>query len=540
MAKKTRHRKGVWGEDRLPVADRYVRPASRRRMILLGAAGCVVVVALLVLLFSWQGPKVVSPGPLASAHANFEGDCASCHGATGGRRAVASAACQGCHERVGDADDRGFYSFAAHYAYRGGLSPEEVAAAHEDFPEASCAACHPDHRGRSAALTEVSDERCAACHDFGSFSRHPEFAFAREEIPDEPNLYFTHRLHVRELLRRNRWTDPQRACLACHEPEASGRGFEPLGFERHCGACHLTQGVATPPLPVADPGDPATVGVLELDAIRSSGEPGTRWAFFANPNELRGGGGRVIKKPLHHEDPWVMTNLRRIRRTLYPNLGVVELLATQVTESGSPGDEVLLSEAVAALQAQARDLRGSADRNVQADLQRIDELLEALQQRIESGQARVPAEVFAPPTEVDPSLSDDRVASLKQLALDLTEPCRNCHVVTNAAILRVNKNQKTLQRAEFDHRAHLVQRPFCADCHQAIPGLMDVMGEDALPEEPLDVAATHNLPTLETCQTCHTPREASDACVTCHAFHPDSRRFAALLAYRPTDEAPTP
>lgn len=540
MAKKTRQRKGIWSEERLPVADRYVHPASRRRMILLGVGGCLLLALLLAALIAWRGPRAVSPGPLASAHANFEGTCVDCHGGAGsGAQAVASESCQVCHERVGDGSEGGFYSFAAHYAYRGGLDAEGIEAAHAEADETGCADCHPDHRGRDAALTRVADDSCASCH-FGSFAEHPEFEILREQQADEPNLFFTHRLHVRELLRRNEWTDPQRACLACHEPEASGRGFAPLDFERHCGACHLTRGIGTPTLPIADDGDPRSPGVLTLEAVRSSGEPGTRWAFFSNPDEFRGGGGQVMKRPLHHPDPWVLANLRRIRRALYPDAGVSELLSTRVTEGTDPGGDVLLAEAVATLEAQAQDLRGTADRDVQEDLRKIDELLDLLRARIDAGHVRVPAELFAAPTETRPDLAPERVAELKRLALDLTTPCRQCHVVTDAAILRVNKDQKTLHRAEFDHRAHLVQRPFCADCHQTIPGLMDVLGEEALPEEPLDVAATHNLPTLESCRTCHTPREASDACVTCHAFHPNSRRFAALLAYRPSDESPTP
>ena len=542
MAKKTRQRKGVWSDERLPVADRYVWPASRRHMILLGAAGCVVALALLVLLFAWRGPRVVSPGPLASAHANFEGDCASCHGGTGsGSQTVASTSCQGCHERVGDAGDLGFYSFAAHYAYRGGLGPDEIETARAEGAEMTCAACHPDHRGREAILTRVSDDRCAACHDFGSFARHPEFEPLREEQADAANLKFGHRLHVHRVMKERRIADPQRACLTCHEPEPTGRGFLPLDYERHCGACHLTEGVATPALATVEPGDEDAVGVWTLEGIRRSGEPGTRWAFFANPDDFFPAGRNAVgKSPVYHEDPWILTNLRRIRRTLHPELGLAELLTTRVTEAGLPAGDVLLTEAVATLRSRARDLRGTADPAVQEDLRRIDQVLETVEARIETGRARVAADLFAAPARVNPELSDERVARLRQLALDLTEPCRTCHVVTNASILRVGTDLKTLRRAEFDHRAHLVQRPDCVDCHHAVPDLWDVVGTEEPADAPRDDAAIHNLPTVDTCQACPTPREASDACVTCHAFHPDSRRFAAMLAYRPSDEAPNP
>lgn len=542
MAKKERKRKGVWSDERLPVAESYVWPASRRRMILLGAGGCLAALVLLALVFLWRGPRVVSPGPLASAHANFEGDCSSCHGGAGsGRAAVASASCQTCHERVGDAGDLGFYSFAAHYAYRGGLGPEAIEAAHGEKTEQPCAACHPDHRGRQAALTEVADERCASCHGFGAFSRHPEFAFARQAQPDEGHLKLGHRLHVHRVMRELGLADPQRACLTCHEPEPSGEGFLPLDYERHCGACHLTEAVSTPPLTTAELDDPESVGVLTLEDIQRSGEPGTRWAFFSNPNEFFPAGRSAVgKSPVYHEDPWILTNLRRIRRTLYPGLGLAELLTTQAVDPSRTPGEVLLSEAVATLRARAEDLRGTADPAVQEDLRRIDRVLEVVEAQVEAGRARVAADLFAAPAEVDPGLPPERSEALRRLALDLTEPCRTCHVVTNASILRVESDLETLRRAEFNHRAHLVQRPACVDCHDKIPGLWDVVGSQEPADAPRDDAAIHNLPTVDTCQACHTPREASDACVTCHAFHPDSRRFAAMLAYRPSDEVPTP
>lgn len=565
MAGKRRQGKGVYGGARLPIAGGYPATGTRRWTLLAGLVGCAG-------LAVWLGATVVAgrrglaPGPVASAHATFESECAACHVTTG---AVADEGCLVCHERfvrpggaVAADDAGGAYSFAVHYAAHAGDRMAETAAAGTSAagpaagpvpaaddaggapvaaPAASrdaelrCAACHPEHGGRAAAITAVDDRRCAACHGFAGFGRdHPEFGFARTDTPDDDDLRFTHRFHVKQLLAERGWDDPQRACLVCHRPEPDGAGFLPLDFEASCGACHLTTRSRTPRLPAGDPADPAAPGVLTLEAIQARGGPGSRWAFFTDPGEVRSVGNSVEKRPVYHRDPWVMTNLAAIRRTLYPELGLAELLPASVGSSGGGAAPGLYLEAIDTLRRRAVELRSRPEPEVQGELRRVETLLAAAERRVRAGDSGEVA-AFAAPAEPDPALAPERVAALRRLALDLTEPCRQCHVVTDAAIRRVDRDQRALPRAGFSHRAHVLEVPFCTDCHGAIPGLSETTATTELAEEPLDAAATWNLPRIEVCRGCHRPGVVSTACVTCHRFHPDRGRAAELLAYRPGD-----
>ena len=534
-------RKGVFGGVRLPIAGRYLLPGRRAWTLLAGLIGCGAVGLWLLAGLTLGHKRSISPGPVASGHANFEARCDSCHTTTG---AVGSDGCLVCHGRL-TGDSGGAYGFAAHYVYVGGAAGAAGAKAGDDHRrqgdpagEVACAACHREHGGRSATLTAVADRRCTTCHRFASFNRgHPEFQFARDHLPDDPNLTFPHRSHVREVRRQQGFDDPQRACLYCHRPEAQGAGFEAIDFETSCGDCHLTSRTGTPRLPIAEPSRPGEPGVETLAMIQARGGPGTRWAFFTNPNEYQVAGGTVLKRPVYHQDPWVMTNLARIRRTLYPDLGLAELLQTAGPGPGGGGGaggdpRPLYREAIATLRGRALELRGRPEPAVQAELARLEGLLTAAEQRLEAGEAP-PADPFNSRPAVNPRLTADQVAGYQQLALDLTEPCRKCHVESDAAILRVQKDQKTLVRARFDHRAHVVLVAFCADCHDAIPGLAEVTAQSELRDEPADVAATQNLPRIAVCQRCHSADQARNSCVTCHLFHPQSGRRAALLAHPP-------
>ena len=526
MGKKQRPGKGSYGDARLPVAGAYPPRQRRRRLMAAGGVLCLGVALWLGASFLVGGGRAVAPGPVASGHANFEADCASCHQ---GFRAAAEEGCVACHGRLGAGPED--YAFAAHYAYRGAAEPDEARAADVAQREATCAACHREHRGREAALTAVPDALCTGCHPYGSFSRgHPEFEFARESIPDDPNLQFTHRLHVAEVTKRLGLAEPLEACLRCHEPDARGAGFQPLDFDRHCDACHLTADDGTPRLPAGDPADPEAPGLLTLADFQASWGPGTRWAFFTNPGELQERGGTVVKRPVYHEDPWILANLRRIRETLYGDLGLAELLPAAVDEGTVVAEGgALYEEAVAALRERAAELRALPAPEVQEELRRVEALLAEAERRLRAGEGTASTAPFVPAGR-DPAVSEEHAARLETLALDLTTPCRRCHVVTGGAIQRVQKDQRTLLRAEFDHRAHVVQRPDCLACHGAIPEILagEARGED----DPTDVAATQNLPTIAVCRECHTPAEAASSCVTCHRFHPGSSRHAGMVVFQ--------
>jgi len=54
----------------------------------------------------------------------------------------------------------------------------------------------------------------------------------------------------------------------------------------------------------------------------------------------------------------------------------------------------------------------------------------------------------------------------------------------------------------------------------------------------VDNSGIQNLPRIESCQECHTPAVVSNACVTCHRFHPDTGRRSELrLSIQPAPDA---
>lgn len=520
MATEQRPGKGNFGPTRLSVSERYVRPISRGGMLGLGLAVALALAVVGWIDHLWSGSRLLSGGPLSSAHAMLETDCAACHTAF---EAVSDEACSTCHEKLGD--DLGRYSLAAHTLYRS--SDFERLAAPEHEP--ACADCHLEHGGRDVPPISVVDATCGTCHERSAFADdHPDFAFTQNPAGDDAALAFAHGHHVREVMERLALADVERACLECHRPDPAGRGFEPIAFDTSCDACHLDNTLATPRLTVA--GGPGEVGVETLEAVRSRGAPGSDWAYYLDPGELRpAAGGRLVSKsPLHHRDPWVLHNLRRLRRLLYPDAGVADLLvASAATEPGRTSE--LYHEAVDTLEDWARGLRGTADPEVQGQLTRVDHLLVEIRRALDDPTTPLdPTELLLAldqPAEVEPEVAEE----IDLLVADLTANCTVCHRLDRLTIARVEENQRTMRRAEFNHRAHIIQRR-CLDCHGELPILEAVSGAEIEPER--DRAELYNLPRIETCRECHQGGLTADSCTTCHLFHPDTGRHADLLLYQ--------
>ena len=513
--------KGSYSDVRLPVARNYVTPHSRRGMLLVGAlAVALLLAAFLVDRFVRDG-RLLSNGPLASSHAGFEDQCGSCHSDTA--REVTVEKCSVCHEKYGD--ELGVYSFGAHYVYRSDdfrrLVPSER--------ERPCFACHLEHEGRDGSIQAVEDSQCRTCHDFESFNDgHPQFEFAVEGRADDDAVSFSHAHHVRELMKKEALEDLERACLYCHNARADGRTFDPIDFDRHCDACHLQATTATPALPIRQAGATAP-GVDTLETMVARRGPETRWALYTNPNEFRLRGSAVSKAPVYHRDPWILQNLRQMRELLYPDAGLADLLTAS---PDVPENEYrrLYEEAVATLEEQALGLRGRPEFEIQSDLERIEGILERLRREIQ--------EPFAPLDETEfllafeapnPALDATQVAEIETVVADLTEPCRQCHRVANATIARVRKDQRVLDRAEFNHRAHILQTR-CLDCHAEIP-IAELARTTGDIDPAVDNAAIQNLPRIEVCRECHTDRLGTNECVTCHYFHPNKDRRSDLLLY---------
>lgn len=498
---------------RLPVAKKYVYPTPRGRLFAIGGIALLAVAAPFLADAFFGRATTVSNGDLSESHALFGKECSTCHVPLQG---VPDASCESCHEKTGAR--LGTFGFDRHYAYRSGDYDRSAPAS----SEISCAGCHGEHQGRSASLQRVADMKCQSCHTDGSFEEgHPEFAFASEGLSDESNLRFPHVLHVREIVAEEELRDMEGACFSCHEPEAGGRSFQPISFERHCDACHITASESTPYLPSG-----AGAGVSTLAQIRAQAGPASLWANYSDPNEFRDRGGEVQKRPVYHEDPWILYNLRKLRRDIYPSTELADLLRSSADVPAGKG-RVLHEEAIASLEAQIQALRGEPSRDVQDELQALTELLGQVRRRLDDPYAPVDETRFRVNAGDQAGTVD--VAAYQAVVDSLTGPCQSCHVVEKATIKRVQTDQRALARAEFDHGDHVIHAR-CLDCHSGIPVREFVAADEDAPVE-VDRAEIQNLPTIATCQSCHSGKAAPDQCTSCHLFHPDKSQAANLSRY---------
>jgi hypothetical protein len=198
-----------------PCEPRRERPVSLRR------TGCRL--ALLAMLLTGvvgafeahaQGrafDKLVMPGPLASAHAKYESECATCH--VRFERSGQTPLCLDCHKEIARdlAAKTGFHS----------RSP--------DVAGKECSACHSEHKGRDGNLRGLDelkfDHRLT---DFALLGRH-----AQLKCGD------CHRALRADRRAREGWEVhhlPRRRALqadAGHLHRLSPRGRQAYGPQRH-------------------------------------------------------------------------------------------------------------------------------------------------------------------------------------------------------------------------------------------------------------------------------------------------------------------
>jgi len=244
----------------------------------------------------------------------------------------------------------------------------------------------------------------------------------------------------------------------------------------------------------------------------------------------------VSKSPVHHRDEWLLYNLRRLRRLLYPDAGLAELL--QASPDVEAGDALTLyREAVATLEDYALGLRSRPEPEIQAEVARIDKALAGVKRALDDPYTPLDETALMLALEGGrrPDLTEDAAAEIEQLVDQLIQPCRQCHKIEHATIVRVQNDQDVLERAEFNHRAHILQVR-CLDCHAEIPIARGLEGEVKSAESAIDRAAIENLPRIERCQECHRPGVSSNRCVTCHEFHPDKSRRSNLLLYMTAED----
>ncbi|MGH7493691.1 MAG: cytochrome c3 family protein [bacterium] len=528
--------KGTFGGRLLSVAKEYVFPDARRVAIVLGTLAGLSGLVFFAVDFLMLKKSLTASGPVSSFHAKFEKDCSSCHEPFG---AVTNAKCSVCHEKTGD--ELGIYTFAGHQVYRSGEASRLQEPTETDQKETACVLCHQEHQGRLALITNVPDTRCVNCHQYGSFNaNHPQFDFAAAKAPDDSTLKFTHVKHVQDVMKREKLVDVERACLYCHNPEPEGRHFEPITFATHCQACHLTGNVETPAMKLKNPLDFMTPGVETLETLRlRGGLTAARLRFVSASDFTIKPGDRIVKTPVRHEDAWIMENLRQLRQTLGGENDLDDLLKTSGkinSQNQAASSAEAYQEALAILEDYAEALRSRPEREVQLELIKIDSLLQATRNRLRQ-QPLVSKEMafVAPPASRNSTLPPAQVEDIMALADNLTKACQECHTVANAGILRVQKDQQILARAEFDHRAHILQRR-CLECHTGIPILPPESAKAANGAAKAvlalaDRSAIQNIPAIENCQQCHNADETSNRCVTCHYFHPNKTQRSSMLLY---------
>ncbi len=536
MSKKKAAKKGSFGEVSLSVSKKYLVPDSRRRMFYIGGVAILLFLLAASFNFNKQNASFASKGLLSSKHAFLENDCQSCHEAFS---PVTNKACSVCHEKQGD--ERGVYTYKAHYLYQSNDNSRPL----EKQAEPACFSCHAEHGGRESKLRSTADPYCVSCHKFKSFNDgHPQFDFAEhgQRNEESPGLKFTHIRHVKELVKKKKLTDPEEACLFCHNPQTDGKSFQVTDFDQHCAACHLPKDTATDFLPIKTKHSP---GMETLESLQKSRAPGTLWAFHANKKEFEIEDGEVLKNRIVHRDPWVLENLRGLRKMLYQDAGLADLLdaSPELPPYGSKEERErynklyrglyheIYMEALETLSNRSRELLSQTKGGkAQKELKKIDEALNQLSQGLKDPYVQIDGTTLTEKFQKMPlQVSTGEGKKILNLVNELSKNCQECHYINKATIARVQKDQRLLRRARFDHRAHILQSK-CLDCHTEIPIEKGIVGK-ILDNNPRDHAEIQNIPTIESCQKCHKTDGASTHCTTCHDFHANKTHRSTLLRY---------
>ncbi len=407
-------------------------------MFLVGGLGVLVIGVVFVFNVAVQQGGLISNGPLSSNHAAFGTDCTTCHTPFGD---VSDDKCAVCHEKYGD--ETGIHTFVAHYLYRSADTTRLALSAAVRERETPCVACHTEHVGRQALISNVADAQCLPCHAYGSFNeRHPAFEASAEELADEANLAFPHTLHVREVMDREDETEAENACLFCHRPEPDGKNFQALDFDQHCAACHDID--ETPNLRLAPAGaaSSGTPGVLSLERIRAQQAPGTGWAEAMNPIVFQRSGVLVRKRQVRHKDPWIRYNLYRIRQILYPSAGPADSVSAADLNPALSQTQVRAYRRLSSLLTDpcqsCHVLEEAAFLPVQADqdvLRRavFDHRAHVIQQRCLDCHTAIPIRAsLANDTDPPPSLDHAGIVNIPQI--DVCQPCHTDDKTANTCI----------------------------------------------------------------------------------------------------------
>ena len=181
--------------------------------------------------------RLITPGPLSSAHARLEAHCDSCHASF--RKEAQNTQCLSCHKPVG-AD------VASSSGFHGKFLPAR---------SGNCKSCHIDHKGRNFPLVRL--DRASFDHtltDYRLEGGHAHVACAQCHTPG------------------TRFRDTPHACASCHTKMDPHRGQ--LG--RECQSCH-TSATWKQPLPFDHTRTGFTLAGAHRDAKCLSCHEGQRW-----------------------------------------------------------------------------------------------------------------------------------------------------------------------------------------------------------------------------------------------------------------------
>jgi hypothetical protein len=445
-----------------------------------------------------------SPGPLAQVHAMWDRQCEVCHtsfvptGSTAwsADRHASDKLCEACH-KVPD-----HVSNQIHAEIEG------------------CAACHSDHHGRNANLTNVADSTCTVCHaniaahvyggekaaaprikDVTDFvMNHPEFKLDSPRKDPGP-LKFSHLWHLlpglpfgkgpyrlsdlspqdRERYRKTGQTNNDLItldCSACHElnrTEGSPRGA--------VNGTDIGQAISSSPLHAA--GDYMLPISYEMHcrachplSYSGSTQPAVAAATSSESERLAAKAGETV--PHGWSDPQLRQYLERVLSGQLLNNADANTLAKPLPYAvkNQPAPNSPLPNRAAQPHPQAKTMG--------------DYLKAELNDRVEV----------------------------------LRNECLVCHVAKNGEgleVLPVSVTSRWLEQAKFNHSAHRMKD--CETCHT-----FDFPKQ--LPTDPAVICASDFaeklIPKRQVCLECHSPPRGSGAdakggarfdCIECHRYH---------------------
>jgi hypothetical protein len=337
----------------------YFRPRPPYTLLVLAlTAGALVLGGLLLSDVAGRWVPLfrapLMPGALVARHSGIV-NCDACHVPLTG---VSNFRCQRCHDEAGPGRLTQVAHAGRHY---GRLLASKDPYAFEQVQNLPCAQCHIEHRGRGAALSKLPPGRCEACHArkrsdadgprprIADFQDHVEFgilaaALRNKTQPEhETGIFFSHAEHMVDVTkdlkkRKVPIRSARTVCEECHvldlgAPEGH-RDFQPITAAGQCLRCHTADLKADP------------VALQDLVAMDSLDPPAC-----GSPG-IQCNGAQVTLIGVSHRDPFILRNVRALRRELYPAEHVREsqellLLVARLER------RILLSEPVASLTADA-------------------------------------------------------------------------------------------------------------------------------------------------------------------------------------------